>query len=96
MSGSYIEDLRRQAAEHREHRADQRREETASLEDRIRHWYEELPATERKLYYRMQDFVVLFGGSPAVIGEALWRLGWTRKRRWRAESPSRRVWEPPR
>jgi hypothetical protein len=51
-------------------------------------------ADKRRAYYTMDDFVLLFNTSPGLIGTALHRLGWERRRRWGGNGAYVRYWVP--
>jgi hypothetical protein len=91
---TYLEGLKRLAVEHRARQTAKQLERSRSLEDRIRHWYEDLPPQERRTRYTMNQLVLLFGTAPGLIGAALHRLGWRRKRNWRTGGPYDRYWDP--
>jgi hypothetical protein len=57
---AYIESLKRQVAAIREQRADLLAARARELDDSIRDWYDALPPQQRRPYYTMRDFVLLF------------------------------------
>jgi hypothetical protein len=92
---TYLEGLKRRAAELQERQTAAQLERSRSLECRIRDWYENLPGRERQPSYTMSQLVLLFGTAPGLIGAALHRLQWERKRQWSAGGAFARYWQPP-
>jgi len=62
-----------------------------SLRDRVTEW--QVGATMPR--YHMSDLCRIFDTHPKVLGGVLYGLSWTRKRSYRANSPSCRYWVPP-
>ena len=71
------------------------RDRSRALRERIQRWMREIPAQDRKERYTMEELVAEFKTSPGQIGKVLHDLGWTRRRRWRAQGPFSRYWVPP-
>jgi hypothetical protein len=92
---TYLEGLKRRAAELQERQTAAQLERSRSLEFRIKDWYENLPGRERQTRYTMSQLVLLFGTAPGLIGAALHGLNWQRKRNWRAGGSYGRFWTPP-
>lgn len=90
----YLAALKRRVAEIRERQEVERALRARSLDQKIHDWYTELPPQERRLYYTMDDFVLLFDSAPGRIGTALHRLGWERRRRWNGSGTYGRYWVP--
>ena len=90
MSMSYMERLKQRRAEHQKKM--EAIPEAPSLREQIDRWYQELSDTAKTQAYTMAQFRARFGESPQKIAAALWDLGWTRKRIWKDDQPTRRYW----
>ncbi len=66
-----------------------------TLNERISAWSDALPSEDKTRPWHMSEFRSLFGESPQKLAEALWGLGWTRKRMWRDDRPTARYWFRP-
>lgn len=73
-----------------------------TYEVQLNEWYNRLPAEARRAPRTMVEFVNLLTGRtpgmnahPADVSRILRRLGWTRKRNWKADGEGCRVWWPP-
>lgn len=89
-----METVRCQIAEIRERREENRALQSRSLDEKIRDWYSAMPPQERRHFYTMDQFVLLFNTAPGLIGKALHRLGWERQRRWSGGGSYARFWVP--
>jgi hypothetical protein len=92
---AYLEDLKRLTAERRAGRAVVLSERNKPLTETITEWFDALPGSEQCRRYKMQEFVDWFGVAPSLIGPALFKLGWQRKRGWRVSEPFSNYWIPP-
>lgn len=72
-------------------------------ETQIRHWHGSLPPEARQAPRTMSEFIALLKGrSPGANAHAgdvskvlKERLGWSRRRCWKADGEGRRLWYPP-
>jgi len=65
---------------------------TKTLEERIESWYWSLPVDRQQDKWTMKQFRELFKETPQKIGQALFALGFSRKRLWKDETPLARYW----
>jgi hypothetical protein len=70
--------------------------------DQIQAWFSRLPPEARKAPRTMEEFInLLQGRTPGMRGFApdvsrvLCGMGWVRRRSWRSDSSSARLWWPP-
>lgn len=91
---TYLERVKRLAAERHAQEIARQLERSRSLEERIQSWYATLPPQDRRLRYTMDQLVILFGTAPGLIGTALHRLGWERKRQYTGPGGYTRYWVP--
>lgn len=74
-----------------------------TYENQIKVWFKRLPPEARKAPRTMEEFINLLDGrtpgmkahAPDVARILRGRLGWVRKRIWKADGEGRRVWMPP-
>ena len=96
---SYIERLRREAAELRAQRdaeaASGAFDPRAKLKQQITQWYASLPPEDRRPNYLMEDLARQLRATPQQLGIALRELGWRCERRWRKGESYRHYWIPP-
>ena len=92
---SYIEKLRRMTAERQAQRAKCRPSPPRPLEERIQDWMDSSQQADSQETYTMAELVALYCASANVIGPALHKLGWRRRRSWRSDGPYGRHWLPP-
>lgn len=94
MAG-YLSDLKRTAAILQAAASTARALKNRSLDERIREWHTAQQPDSRTAAYTMSELVKQFGTSPGLIGNALHRLGWKRRRRWAGGAAYGRYWVPP-
>lgn len=92
---TYLEKLKRLTAERIQQRAEERARQSRPLHQKIEEYFDSIPPHSRKASYTMDELVILFGTSAGLIGVALHRLGWERKRRWNSGGAFTRYWVPP-
>lgn len=73
-----------------------------TYEAQITEWFNRLPPEARKAPRTMEEFInMLVGRTPGMrahapdVSRVLLRLGWVRRRIWKADGEGRRVWMPP-
>ena len=93
MAG-YLSDLKLAAAKLQAAASAVRALKNRSLDERIRDWHTVQQSDSRTASYSMSELVAKFGTSPGLIGNALHRMGWERRRKWGSDSYAR-YWVPP-
>lgn len=96
LEHQYLENLKREVAEINKRQAEERALRSRPLYVHIQEWFDSLPPDSRSATYTMEQLVQLFNTAPGLIGAALHRLGWERKRRWNSGGAFTRYWIPPR
>ena len=94
MLGTYMENLKRWAAERHAATAAARAHNARPLDTKIREWWAGLPPEQRRPQISMAELVAEFNCAPGSIGTALHRLGWARRRSWRNGGSYARFWVP--
>lgn len=91
----YIQQLENNREQLRAQRAKQKALQSVPLTDRIERWWCSIPECDRQNFYRIEYLSQAFNTVPRLIGPALFKLGWVRKRLWKVGYPHYRVWHPP-
>lgn len=94
MLGIYMENLKRWSAARHAVTAAAHAYNARPLDEKIRDWYAALPPQQRRASYTMNELVLLFNTAPGLIGTALHRLGWARRRSWHDGGSYARFWVP--
>jgi hypothetical protein len=79
-----------------------KRRSVDTYEAQITEWFSRLPPAARSAPRTMAEFINLLDGrTPGMkahapdVSQILFRLGWVRRRIWKADGEGRRVWTPP-